>query len=82
MKTEEIFEKITGIVKPFVKSPEALAAISMETSFLKDLKVNSARLVDIVLSIEDTFGIEVKDDEADAVRTMGDAVKMVVAKTA
>lgn len=79
MKQEEVMEKVVGILKPFVKSPDALASVSMETSILKDLKINSARLVDIVLEIEDTFGIAVKDDDADKVKTVGDAVSLIVA---
>jgi acyl carrier protein len=78
MNQEEVMNKVIGILKPFVKSPEALASVTMETSLLKDLKVNSARLVDIVLEIEDTFGIAVKDDEADRVKTVGDAVTLIV----
>jgi acyl carrier protein len=78
MTEQQVFEKVVGIIKPFVKNPEALANVAMETSILKDLKVNSARLVDVVLEIEDAFGIEVKDDEADKVRTVGDAVKLIM----
>jgi acyl carrier protein len=63
-----------------VKNPDALATVAMETSILKDLKVNSARLVDVVLEIEDNFGIEVKDEDADKVKTVGDAVKLILAK--
>lgn len=78
MTQEEVMEKVVGILKPFVKSPEALASVSMQTSILKDLKINSARLVDIVLEIEDTFGIAVKDEDADKVKTVGDAVTLIV----
>jgi acyl carrier protein len=53
-----------------------------ERSILKDLQVNSARLVDIVIEIEDKFGIEVKDGDADAIRTVGDAVALVMTKPA
>jgi acyl carrier protein len=79
MTQQEAVEKVVAILKPFVKSPEALAGVSMETSILKDLKVNSARLVDVVLEIEDTFGIEVKDEDADKVKTVGDAVNLIMA---
>jgi acyl carrier protein len=75
-----VFDKVVGILKPFVKNNEALASVAMETSILKDLKVNSARLVDVVLEIEDNFGIEVKDEDADKVKTVGDAVKLILAK--
>lgn len=80
MTQEQVFEKVVGILKPFVKNQEALASVAMETSILKDLKVNSARLVDVVLEIEDAFGIEVADDEADKVRTVGDAVNLIVSR--
>ena len=59
--------------------PEALATCTMETSIHDDLKVNSARFVDVVLNLEDRFGIEVKDEQADRVRTVGDAVELVLA---
>lgn len=81
-REQEIFNTMITIVKPFAKDPEALANVTMETSILKDLKVNSARLVDVVLAIEDAFGLEVKDEDADKVKTMGDAVKLVLSKTA
>ncbi|MFT3835848.1 MAG: phosphopantetheine-binding protein [Myxococcaceae bacterium] len=78
-KQAEVMDKVVGILTPFVKNPDALKAISMETSILKDLKVNSARLVDIVLEIEDAFGIAVSDDQADQVKTVGDAVRLIMA---
>ena len=80
MDNKEVFDKVIGILKPFVKNAEALANAGLETSILKDLKVNSARLVDVVLEIEDTFGIEVPDEDADKVRTVGDAVNLIVAR--
>jgi acyl carrier protein len=80
MTDQQVFEKVVGIVKPFAKNQEALASVGMETSILKDLKVNSARLVDVVLEIEDAFGIEVADEEADKVRTIGDAVNLIVGR--
>lgn len=75
---EEVFAKVVSLLKPFVKNPEALSNVTMETSILKDLKVNSARLVDVVLEMEDTFGIAVKDDDADKVKTVGDAVRLIL----
>ncbi|MCC6903542.1 MAG: acyl carrier protein [Polyangiaceae bacterium] len=78
MTEQEVFEKVVAIIQPFAKAPEALASAKMETSILKDLKVNSARLVDVVLEIEDAFEIEVKDEDADKVKTIGDAVKLII----
>ncbi len=81
MVQEQVVEKVVSILKPFVKAPEALATIGMESSIVKDLKVNSARLVDVVLEIEDTFGIAIADADADKVKTVGDAVNLIVAST-
>jgi len=78
MTEQEAFEKVVTIVKKFAKDANAVASINMETSILKDLKVNSARLVDVVLELEDAFGITVNDDQADKVRTVGDAVTLIV----
>ncbi|MBE7452646.1 MAG: acyl carrier protein [Kofleriaceae bacterium] len=80
MSDQQIFTEIVAILTPFVKANAD--AITLESSILKDLQVNSARLVDIVIEIEDKFGIEVKDDDADTIRTVGDAVALVKAKQA
>ena len=48
MTRDEIFAKVVEIVKPYVKNEDALAAVADDTNILEDLKVNSARLVDIL----------------------------------
>ena len=80
MSRDEIFQKVVDIVSPFAKDKEALDVVSMDTNILEDLKVNSARLVDVILEFEDEFEIEVEDEGADAVNTIGDAVKLIEAK--
>ena len=82
MSKEQIFAKVLEILKPYAKNPDALAGVSLETNILSDLKVNSARLVDVVLAFEDAFGIEVADDDADKVQTVGDAVGLIQGKLA
>ena len=78
MTQQEIHAKVIEILRPFVKSATPLNEVTMQTNILNDLKVNSARLVDIVLEIEDAFGIAVKDEEADQVKTVGDAVNLIM----
>lgn len=80
MDRKEIADKVLGILKPFVKNQEALATVTEQTSILNDLKVNSARLVDIILAFEDEYGIAIDDESADKVRTIGDAVNLITAK--
>ena len=81
MSREEIFAKVVEIVRPFAKDKDALDSATMETNILEDLQVNSARLVDVILEFEDEFDIEVEDEDADAVNTIGDAVELIEAKT-
>lgn len=73
----EIFEKVKSIISPYCKNQDALKVATAETSFLDDLSVNSARLVDIVIDFEDEFDVEVSDEEADRIRTIGDAVSVI-----
>jgi acyl carrier protein len=82
MDQKEVFEKVVAILKPFAKNKDALASVALDTAIQKDLKVNSARLVDIVLEIEDIFGIQVKDEDAEKVRTIGDAVNLILSQQA
>jgi len=59
MTKEIIIEQLKTIVKPFVKNQEAFDLLTEDTDFITDLQINSANLVDIILDIEDVFGIEI-----------------------
>ena len=80
MDQTEIFDQVVKILTPYVKNQEALEGASMATHILDDLKVNSARLVDVVLEFEDAFNIEIDDDDVDTVETIGNAVELIKAK--
>ncbi len=80
MTRDEVFAKVVAIVAPFAKDKDALENVTDETNLLEDFKVNSARLVDIILEFEDAFDIEVDDEDADAVNTVGDAVQLIMSK--
>lgn len=80
MNPEEVLEKVVKILTPYVKNQEALDAVSTSTHILDELKVNSARLVDVVLEFEDAFDIEIADEDVDSVETVGNAVDLIVAK--
>lgn len=80
MSNDEIFEKVVKILTPYVKNQEALDSVSTATHILDELKVNSARLVDVVLEFEDAFDIEIADEDVDAVETVGNAVELIASK--
>ena len=80
MDQSEIRAKILEIIGVYAKGKDALASATDDTNILQDLKVNSARLVDVILDFEDAFDIEVEDEDADNVNTIGDAVSLIAAK--
>jgi len=81
MNIEQITKKVIEILRAFVKDESLLEKATAETHILKDLKVNSARLVDIIIKCEDVFGATIDDDEADRIGTIGDAVALIQRKT-
>ena len=80
MTQDEIFEQVVKILTPYVKNQEALDSVGLATHILDELKVNSARLVDVVLEFEDAFDIEIADEDVDAVETVGNAVELIASK--
>ncbi len=80
MDQDEVRAKIVEIIGTYAKDKEALASATDDTNILEDLKVNSARLVDVILDFEDAFDIEVEDEDADKVNTIGDALSLIAAK--
>lgn len=80
MQTEEIQKRVIEILTPYVKSQGVLAEVGAGTHILEDLKVNSARLVDVVLAFEDEFDIEIADEDVDSVNTIGDCVSLIQKK--
>src|SRR4030043_1956722 len=78
MEEKKIFEEMVNILKPYTKDQTLLEKATMDTHILNDLKVNSARLVDVIIKCEDVHGISVDDDEADKIRTIGDAVRSTI----
>ena len=63
MSQEEIIEQLKDIIKPYVQNKEAFDALTEDTDFINDLKINSANLVDIILDIEEKYDIAI-DNQA------------------
>ena len=82
MDEAKIFQDMLNILKPYTKDPSLLDKATKDTHILNDLKVNSARLVDVIIKCEDVFGITIDDDEADKIGTVGDAVAIIQKKLA
>jgi acyl carrier protein len=57
MDRKELITRLKTIVSNYAQDQPALETIGEDTDFIKDLKINSANLVDVVLDIEEEFGI-------------------------
>lgn len=80
MEEKKIFEEMVNILKAYTKDVALLEKATLDTHILNDLKVNSARLVDVIIKCEDVYDISIDDDEADKIRTIGDAVRVIKQK--
>ncbi|MFD1411956.1 acyl carrier protein [Lapidilactobacillus gannanensis] len=77
MTKEEILQKISQLIAGrFEVAPESITA---STNIKSDLAADSIDLVEFVLELEDTFGGEIPDDDAEKLETVGDAVDYVFA---
>jgi acyl carrier protein len=54
--------------------------LKLEASFEKDLEVDSLGVVELLMALEDAFGVTIPDEEAEGIVTVGDAVSLLVKK--
>ena len=73
---------IKDIVKPYTKNEEALNNISEDTDFVKDLQINSANLVDIILDVEEKFNIVIDNDSMERMLNVKAAMEIIESKLA
>lgn len=77
MSEEEIFKKIKSLIaNNFEISADK---ITMDTNFTNDLDADSIDLVEFILQLEDEFGAEIPDADAEKIKTVGDAVAYIKA---
>lgn len=77
MTEEEIFNKIAGMIADNFEVDQA--SITKETNFTNDLDADSIDLVEFILQLEDEFGAEIPDEDAEKIKTVGDAVAYIKA---
>ncbi|HNU88022.1 MAG TPA: phosphopantetheine-binding protein [Ferruginibacter sp.] len=80
MTNEELIASLKEIVKPYVKDQEAFQNINEDSDFLKDLKINSANLVDVILDIETEFDIIIDNESMEKMLTVKAAMEIINSK--
>ena len=68
-----IFEKVAAILAEQLDAEED--AITLDTSLVDDLGADSLDVVDLVMTLEDEFDMEIPDEDITDGRTVGDVVK-------
>ena len=75
MNSEDIFEKVKGIIVEQLGVTEA--SVTMEASFIDDLGADSLDIVELIMALEEEFDTEIPDGDAEKVVTVGDVVEYV-----
>jgi acyl carrier protein len=74
----DVFERVKSIVvKHLETSPDK---VTDKASFIDDLGADSLDNVELVMAFEEEFGVEIPDDAAEHIQTVGDAVRFIESK--
>ncbi|NJD02722.1 MAG: acyl carrier protein [Ruminiclostridium sp.] len=70
-----VFEKVKKIIVEQLGVEEE--EIAMESSFIDDLGADSLDIVELIMALEEEFDLEIPDNEAEKIATVGDAVDYI-----
>ncbi len=71
----EEFERVKSVIVDQLGVDEE--TITMESSFVDDLGADSLDIVELIMGLEGEFDMEIPDDEAEKISTVGDAVNYI-----
>ena len=78
---DNIFNEVKEIIRKYAFDKKLVDAATENSKIIADMKINSARIVAIVLDIEEKYNIDVDDKSIQKIHTLGDAVEVVRSKT-
>ena len=73
-----VFDKVKEIIVDQLECDED--QVTMEASITEDLGADSLDVVDLVMSIEESFDVEIPDEDVEGIKTFGDIVKYIESK--
>ncbi|HHV41926.1 MAG TPA: acyl carrier protein [Clostridiaceae bacterium] len=77
MTTEQIFERVRDMLAEQLRiEPET---IKMDSNFIDDMNADSLDIVEMVMAMEQEFDLSIPDEEAERIKTVGDAVNFISA---
>ncbi len=71
----DVFERVKAIIVDQLDVDES--EVTLEASFVDDLDADSLDVVELVMELEDEFDMEIADEEAEKITTVGDAVEYI-----
>lgn len=71
----DVFNRVKEIIVDNLDVDES--KVTMEASFKDDLEADSLDVVELVMELEDEFDMEIADEEAEKINTVGDAVNYI-----
>jgi acyl carrier protein len=77
MEREEVLEKVRGVIVDQLNVEEDV--VTEDASFVDDLGADSLDIVELVMALEEEFGISIPDEEAENIKTVGDAMNYIAA---
>lgn len=80
IEEEVIYSKLTRIIIPYIPDKELVNIISKDSDLLRDLKVNSAHIIDIVLEVESMFDIIIDENQISKMNTLNGAIEVILSK--
>jgi acyl carrier protein len=75
MGLASVYERVQGIVAERLGVDED--KVTMDAEFIGDLNADSLDLVEVIMAMEQEFDVEIKDEEAEKIRTVKDAVSFI-----
>ncbi len=69
------YDEVKGIIVELLGADEA--KITMDARFREDLEADSLDLVELIMAFEDKFGAEISDEDAQNIKTVGEAVRYI-----